>query len=220
MKYCSKCGNELLDEAVICPKCGCPVEGSTNKADSTTKILKANKHSKITSAIILNIVAFVLSLVACGVFWMLGYSTVKEAPAMPIGNDGKITYDIFGNIQDIKTAGDLEEEYQEELEAWENETAEMRSDNQKLMVAIGAWGGLSIVVLVLGILAAKKAIQGQKKLTVAYMITAVVAPVCALLIRPDFVVAFVCGIGLIMLVPPILNMIAGGKLLQAASINE
>ena len=23
MKYCKKCGNELLDEAVICPKCGC-----------------------------------------------------------------------------------------------------------------------------------------------------------------------------------------------------
>ena len=23
MKYCQKCGNELLDEAVICPKCGC-----------------------------------------------------------------------------------------------------------------------------------------------------------------------------------------------------
>ena len=23
MKYCSKCGNELFDEAVICPKCGC-----------------------------------------------------------------------------------------------------------------------------------------------------------------------------------------------------
>lgn len=26
MKYCSHCGAELLDEAVICPKCGCPVE--------------------------------------------------------------------------------------------------------------------------------------------------------------------------------------------------
>lgn len=23
MKYCTKCGNELMDEAVICPKCGC-----------------------------------------------------------------------------------------------------------------------------------------------------------------------------------------------------
>ncbi len=28
MKYCSKCGNELMDEAVICPKCGCPVENA------------------------------------------------------------------------------------------------------------------------------------------------------------------------------------------------
>ena len=26
MKYCAHCGNELLDEAVICPKCGCRVE--------------------------------------------------------------------------------------------------------------------------------------------------------------------------------------------------
>lgn len=23
MKFCTKCGNELMDEAVICPKCGC-----------------------------------------------------------------------------------------------------------------------------------------------------------------------------------------------------
>ncbi len=25
MKYCSHCGNQLLDEAEICPKCGCRV---------------------------------------------------------------------------------------------------------------------------------------------------------------------------------------------------
>lgn len=28
MKYCSKCGNELMDEAAICPKCGCPTESA------------------------------------------------------------------------------------------------------------------------------------------------------------------------------------------------
>ena len=28
MKYCSHCGAELLDEAIVCPKCGCPVVGS------------------------------------------------------------------------------------------------------------------------------------------------------------------------------------------------
>lgn len=32
MKYCTKCGNELLDDAVICPKCGCAVEGTVNPA--------------------------------------------------------------------------------------------------------------------------------------------------------------------------------------------
>ena len=30
MKYCAKCGNELLDEAVVCPKCGCAVEEVKN----------------------------------------------------------------------------------------------------------------------------------------------------------------------------------------------
>ena len=26
MKYCSKCGKEIMDEAVICPACGCSQE--------------------------------------------------------------------------------------------------------------------------------------------------------------------------------------------------
>lgn len=30
MKYCSKCGKEILEEAVICPNCGCAVK---NNAD-------------------------------------------------------------------------------------------------------------------------------------------------------------------------------------------
>ena len=27
MKYCSKCGKQIMDEAVICPACGCAVAG-------------------------------------------------------------------------------------------------------------------------------------------------------------------------------------------------
>ena len=37
MKYCSKCGKELFDEAVICVNCGCAVESSAslpNKKDA------------------------------------------------------------------------------------------------------------------------------------------------------------------------------------------
>ena len=26
MKYCKHCGKEIMDEAVICPNCGCAVE--------------------------------------------------------------------------------------------------------------------------------------------------------------------------------------------------
>jgi len=31
MKFCSKCGKELMDEAVVCPGCGCPVVDITQQ---------------------------------------------------------------------------------------------------------------------------------------------------------------------------------------------
>lgn len=30
MKYCSQCGKELADEAVMCPNCGCAVQEPAN----------------------------------------------------------------------------------------------------------------------------------------------------------------------------------------------
>lgn len=36
MKYCTKCGHEILDDAVVCPNCGCTVE--TNKSDETNSM--------------------------------------------------------------------------------------------------------------------------------------------------------------------------------------
>lgn len=44
MKYCSHCGNELLDEAVICPKCGCPCDENWNKKNS--KVINPNASDK------------------------------------------------------------------------------------------------------------------------------------------------------------------------------
>lgn len=40
MKYCTKCGNELYDEAVLCPKCGCPVQNASISADTPSGGLK------------------------------------------------------------------------------------------------------------------------------------------------------------------------------------
>lgn len=40
MKYCTKCGNELYDEAVLCPKCGCPVQNTSISTDKPSGGLK------------------------------------------------------------------------------------------------------------------------------------------------------------------------------------
>lgn len=40
MKYCSKCGNELLDEAVICPKCGCSIDEKSSDKNTIRLIAK------------------------------------------------------------------------------------------------------------------------------------------------------------------------------------
>lgn len=38
MKYCSKCGKEIMDDAMICPGCGCSQENKAlqNQADSNS----------------------------------------------------------------------------------------------------------------------------------------------------------------------------------------
>ena len=34
MKFCSKCGKEIMDEAVICPNCGCSVSSTEKELDA------------------------------------------------------------------------------------------------------------------------------------------------------------------------------------------
>lgn len=45
MKFCQKCGKEILDEAVVCPNCGCEVK-SDNKT-TTIAVPKSAKNAKI-----------------------------------------------------------------------------------------------------------------------------------------------------------------------------
>ena len=38
MKFCSKCGKEINNEAVICPHCGCMVEDVQKKSEATDEV--------------------------------------------------------------------------------------------------------------------------------------------------------------------------------------
>lgn len=54
MKYCSKCGKELVGEAVVCTNCGCAVELTLGKNSKPSE-------SKIQVAFVLNIIALIVS---------------------------------------------------------------------------------------------------------------------------------------------------------------
>lgn len=73
MKYCSKCGKELLEEAVICPLCGCAATSndSTEPYVCTHPIVKSSSKS-----------IFLMSIMAGGIFGFfigLMYSVMYEA---------------------------------------------------------------------------------------------------------------------------------------------
>lgn len=40
MKYCTHCGAEMLDDAVVCVKCGCSVKPPTKKDDTMKLVVK------------------------------------------------------------------------------------------------------------------------------------------------------------------------------------
>lgn len=65
MKYCTKCGKELFDEAVICPGCGCPTQLYQQKKAKTKPVRrptekrprkKMSKKAKIILVILLAVV--------------------------------------------------------------------------------------------------------------------------------------------------------------------
>ena len=40
MKFCQYCGAQLLDEAVVCPRCGCPLPRVPVKDDTMQTVIK------------------------------------------------------------------------------------------------------------------------------------------------------------------------------------
>ena len=78
MKYCTKCGNELLDEAVICPKCGCLVEGALQPNTTSEEVASVeNKQTLKKAAFVLNIITIIILVISAIVILLTGI-TAKE----------------------------------------------------------------------------------------------------------------------------------------------
>ena len=202
MKYCSKCGNELHDEAVICPKCGCPVENINSAAKTAQK-------AKVASASLLNLIAFVINIL---LFIFLAAVLIMAEPPEKTDGDYHVTFDMFtGLITDIQDT-DIE---------WQEAIAEYNQNVQKILFGTILWGLFSVGMF-LFVLKLKKAVftPSGKKLTSIYTICAILAPIVSLLVANNMLALVLCGIGLIFFVPAILQIIAGVKFSKAVSLSE
>lgn len=83
MKFCSKCGKEILEEAVICPGCGCAVEKEAKaKEVSYDDCIKGAITTNIISVIIivLGIVCWLFVSMWIGAFLCLIAELIALSP--------------------------------------------------------------------------------------------------------------------------------------------
>lgn len=72
MKYCSKCGHQLIDEAIVCTNCGCSVSMSNSHYYSENLSEKDETDAGLlVLSIIIPIVGFIL--------WMLKHKDTPKA---------------------------------------------------------------------------------------------------------------------------------------------
>lgn len=62
MKYCSHCGNEIMDDTYICPNCGCKIN---SEEESNSGLKTAAKIFMIIGCIINSIYLFLIPLLWC-----------------------------------------------------------------------------------------------------------------------------------------------------------
>ena len=98
MKYCSQCGAQLVDEAVDCPQCGCPVQPQRGYNPNISP--KSRLIALLLCVFVggLGIHRFYVGKIGTGVLWLLtagcfGIGTLVDLIMIACGtftdNDGK-----------------------------------------------------------------------------------------------------------------------------------
>lgn len=71
MKYCTHCGKEVMDEAVVCTNCGCAINNSA--------LIKENKNEEDVPNGLLSLLGFFIPIVGLILFCVMHSSTPRKA---------------------------------------------------------------------------------------------------------------------------------------------
>ncbi len=101
MKYCVKCGAELVDEAVLCPKCGVMQQQSPQKEEK-----KTNKGIQTANKVLLVILCVSLALmlilaIVCTIFsasWLQDIKNMMQSPEDEYGGMISLLYWMFSTV--------------------------------------------------------------------------------------------------------------------------
>lgn len=99
MKYCSKCGAELVDEAVVCTSCGRLIENANSNA------FTAQRNSTLTTLakifMVIGTVLTPLTTYFIGLAWCLPMTIIyfkKVKSGAPIGTGFKVCSLLFVSL--------------------------------------------------------------------------------------------------------------------------
>lgn len=71
MKYCSHCGNEMMDEAVVCVKCGCSANPSNNTIGNQPNLVQQLSDRVKINGIVWLVIGVIQILLGLYVNWVL-----------------------------------------------------------------------------------------------------------------------------------------------------
>ncbi|MBQ2933385.1 MAG: zinc-ribbon domain-containing protein [Clostridia bacterium] len=100
MKFCTHCGKELLDEAVICPGCGCAVSGKSAAAPKSNESLLDTLAQRLNTNAIIWLVIGVLQIIG-GIFWNWFLLVVGVLNIISSMNDMKYSKTLHQNHSGI-----------------------------------------------------------------------------------------------------------------------
>ena len=94
MKYCTKCGNELVEGAAFCTKCGASTNGEVNQNNAQTVNYNYNYNynqnvprvGMVTKRDIAT--AIILSFVTCGIYLIYWYIVITDDVNRVSGENG------------------------------------------------------------------------------------------------------------------------------------